>query len=1252
MPDIDSLVIQVEGQSDGAAKSLERLANTLDKLEKRASGGAGLKAVNEKLASIQTQIDKINTGKFGELVKKLDSLGKTKIDGALSRSMNNIESAARRTTGTLGNTTARLGIMAFSLRSVVNTVAGFMKNSMDYMENMNLFTVSMGKYAEEAIKYANAVSEVMGIDTSVWVRNQGVFMSLTEGFGVASDRAYKMSKNLTQLGYDLSSFYNISYTDAFQKLQSGISGELEPLRRLGIDLSEARLKAIALELGITKVYSAMTQAEKAQLRYHAIMTQTTKAQGDMARTLENPSNQLRVFKAAATQAARAIGNIFIPMLNAVLPLGIAVANVIRIVASAFASLLGFAMPTVDYSGINGAADAAGKLNENLGGAGGSAKELQKALMGFDEINKLPDVSGGGGGGGGGSLDGFDFELLEYDFLSDAVNSRVQQIMQKFAPALDFIKNNAADILQIAKAAGVAFLEWKVASKFLPDLRTGSNIVNKIKNTLLGLTIGYITVKFAFKFTQDFMENSTDGNLDWGSLISSGLTSAFGSGMTGLVISKATDSKALGWVATGATLTISALTDMSLQYNDVVDGGGWDQDNIIVGIKDMLQLAAGGAALGFSIGGGAGAVAGGIAGIVISAVSMLELAIMSTKVDMANGAVMQARVGIGLEKLNLDKFITEQMQFDVNAQIEVLDAAANLSQDAEEKLNKSILEFTQEMDLLSLGVDVAGSTSKALEQIPIVIKDLQTSLNTDENLLKATIAFAPPVSNNGDGNYAADLFSAYEEANDSMYAVVEALGITLADLLTASMERELTANEQSLVQTITDSISRIDQQVALQAIATEFYRETQGINWEDLNTEAYVAAINKVTEAYNKAKDAAAKEYNTATANIRGEIWNFEYLKKAAEESKKYYELTGNNEKVEYYTKIIDDYASSIARLEEEIANLNFDKTIESFGDSLIQKMVPGVQKAAKAIFPKIFTDSLEDTDFNLSKFFSGQLFEDQRYVSFETTNAIKNISSVFSKFFDWGKSGKGGGGGSPIIAQAQEAGKQVADAFVGAIDDGMKKVEALGSEDTFSGLRGQLTTTEEDARGIADAIKEIPTDYAINMSIPSYSSIISRISNIANKIRSIGSGNISIKVKAGLDSGSKAFLSNLALVSPTSTLAGQLMELIELSMFAKGGFPKRGDLFIANESGPELVGRIGNKTAVANEDQIGDTILSYMEQAEGGGGGSLDEERLASVLVSAMKRAGLGALRIDGKDIVRSINRETQRTGHTPLTIK
>lgn len=168
-----------------------------------------------------------------------------------------------------------------------------------------------------------------------------------------------MSKNLTQLGYDLSSFFNISVEDAMQKLQSGISGELEPLRRLGYDLSQARLEATALSLGIDKSVQSMTQAEKAELRYYAIMTQVTTAQGDLSRTLEAPANQLRVLSAQFNMAARAIGNIFIPALNTILPYAIAVVQVIREIANAIASLFGFEMTEVDYSGITAGASGAG-----------------------------------------------------------------------------------------------------------------------------------------------------------------------------------------------------------------------------------------------------------------------------------------------------------------------------------------------------------------------------------------------------------------------------------------------------------------------------------------------------------------------------------------------------------------------------------------------------------------------------------------------------------------------------------------------------------------------------------------------------------------------------------------------------------------------------------------------------------------------------------------------------------------------------
>ena len=312
------------------------------------------------------------------------------------------------------------------LRKVSSLIAKAITKSNAYQENLNLFTVAMGKYANQALEYGQTVSDALGIDISQWVRNQGVFMTLATGFGVVGDRAYTMSKNLTQLGYDISSFFNISVEDAMQKLQSGISGELEPLRRLGYDLSQARLEAVALSLGIDKSVASMTQAEKAELRYYAIMTQVTTAQGDLARTIDAPANQLRILKAQFEMAAQAIGNIFIPALNAILPYGIAVVQIIREIANAIANLFGFKMTEVDYSGVGELASGAGDLATGLDDAAGAAKKLKQYTAGFDELNVFApsDTSGSGAGGGG---TGFDFEMPEYDFLGDAISTKVGEI---------------------------------------------------------------------------------------------------------------------------------------------------------------------------------------------------------------------------------------------------------------------------------------------------------------------------------------------------------------------------------------------------------------------------------------------------------------------------------------------------------------------------------------------------------------------------------------------------------------------------------------------------------------------------------------------------------------------------------------------------------------------------------------------------------------------------------------------------------
>ena len=421
-----------------ALNKLPKLADTLDNMD-MTKFTSQIQQLSTALAPLTNQLNAV-TAAFNRLP--------TNIQRAITVT-NRISQENNKAANSYMNLYAKIKMAMGVVRTGARVIASWITQSNQYIEDLNLFTASMGKYAEEAQNYAEAVSEALGIDPGEFMRNQGVFNTIISGFGVASDKAYLMSKNLTQLGYDISSFFNISFEDAMQKLQSGISGELEPLRRLGYDLSVARLQEEALALGIEKKVSAMTQAEKSQLRYYAIMTQVTTAQGDMARTLNAPANQLRVLQAQVTQCARALGNIFIPVLNAVLPYAIALAKIVRMLANSIASLFGFKLPEVDYSGISAGASAVGDLADNagnasdgLGKAAKAAKKLKNATLGIDELNIISpnddSASGGGSGGGagiGGGAGDLGIDLPTYDFLGDAITSKVDEIVQMIKDAM-------------------------------------------------------------------------------------------------------------------------------------------------------------------------------------------------------------------------------------------------------------------------------------------------------------------------------------------------------------------------------------------------------------------------------------------------------------------------------------------------------------------------------------------------------------------------------------------------------------------------------------------------------------------------------------------------------------------------------------------------------------------------------------------------------------------------------------------------
>ena len=417
---------------------------------------ADVERLNQALIPLANNLDKVGRG-FSALGGnvKVGSGAMNSMAGS-AKSMTASTSSAVAGTKKMGGgfmaTATKAVALVGTLKVVGRAISGAVTKSNEYVENMNLFTVSMGEFAGEATEYGLKVQSVMGIDLSEWARNQGIFQTLLTGFGVAGEGASKMSKNVTQLGYDMSSFFNIPFEDALTKLQSGLSGELEPLRRLGFDLSKTRLQQEAYALGIDKTVASMTQAEKAELRYHAIMTQVQTVQGDMARTLQNPQNQLRILQSQFSITARNIGNMFIPALTAILPIVNAVTQVIGRLASMLASLFGYKAPEIEMPDMSGGIAETDDMAESIDDVGGSAKQATKALkkmkdvsLGFDELNVIappePDADSGGGGGGGGagvpSGGGLGIPIYEYDFLAGA-NKQLDEMVNSMMRKLEIV----------------------------------------------------------------------------------------------------------------------------------------------------------------------------------------------------------------------------------------------------------------------------------------------------------------------------------------------------------------------------------------------------------------------------------------------------------------------------------------------------------------------------------------------------------------------------------------------------------------------------------------------------------------------------------------------------------------------------------------------------------------------------------------------------------------------------------------------
>lgn len=398
-------------------------------------------------------------------------------------------------------------------RQIGRGLGVFIDQSNKYVENLNLFTVQLGEYAKEGQKFITMLNQNLGINPSDAMRYMGFFMNLAQGMGVASKESFIMSKNLTQLGYDLSSFLNIPIDQAMLKIQSGIAGELEPLRRVGYALSVNTMQAYLDKYSaqakkmqnttkamtdatkadtnanilnakyIGAKVTQLTDAEKVQLRYAVLMEQTTKVQGDMARTLVAPANQLRILGENAKLAAMALGNILIPALQAILPAAIAFLMVVRVIADTIAKLFGFELPEIDYSSLDKSSQTFGdNIDEANTGLDETKKKLKELQAPFDELNTLninpASASAGADASSGISTAMFDTLKQYNEFLKSELMVNIQKMVDKTVEWLGLNK-------EISSWADLMSTKFGMILGVLGTL-VGASIIGKIAKVIGGI----------------------------------------------------------------------------------------------------------------------------------------------------------------------------------------------------------------------------------------------------------------------------------------------------------------------------------------------------------------------------------------------------------------------------------------------------------------------------------------------------------------------------------------------------------------------------------------------------------------------------------------------------------------------------------------------------------------------------------------------------------------------------------------------
>ena len=570
---MDEISIQIEGNSDKAIESLTRLTEVLDKLTGVTGKSiTGLNQTNEKIKKIANNANKAKAS----MDKNFGSMGKsvlgfvTKLTGVKLGFLDTTKSAA----------------------DFISAYAGFNKVLGTSLENL-----------DDAKRFVKDLTKAWYLDEQQVMQSMSRYYNMTSTMGFTEDSALRMSKNLTQLSYDLQALgtTGATITEVQNQLASALRGEAEGLAKFGVSLNQATLQSVLYEKGINRTVSSLTAAQKAEVIYYQIMRQTYSKHGYYAEQLSKkiiqPAMAAQMFQNQMKNLARAIGSIFIPIISAVMPYLIALTQLLTDLAQRIAGLFGFELGNWDTDMENISAGF-GDIGESADKAG---KKIKGMLGDFDELHVISFNDGGAGAGAGGSL-GLDASEFEYsNKLLEVTNEQLERAKKIISAIKDYVV-----------AIGVALAGFTVAKSvlnFLDKMEFLSSNTNIFKTALgIGLTLGglYLTYQGVTKLLEGEINPQTILETALGMF---GLTAGIMNIASGLGITLALGSAIA--ITAGISLIIAGIT---LQKQGIEEGD--------LGKQILGSLATGlgaGITIGFLTG---NPVIGIVAGVVVALGSII------------------------------------------------------------------------------------------------------------------------------------------------------------------------------------------------------------------------------------------------------------------------------------------------------------------------------------------------------------------------------------------------------------------------------------------------------------------------------------------------------------------------------------------------------------------------------------------------------------------------------------------------------